>query len=441
MLKLIMLQLIIIKQSCFLVGDQLRFDQESIAGFIKDFVLEDSIESDSKSNLNTVVECQAVFGSRIPFYVNEFWTARQRQVSSIHEISYRACFKAQLPRFFINLLTEPGNLVYDPFSGRGTTAVEAALVGRRVVANDINPLSAILARPRLTVPDLASVRHRLDQIPIDKDHNADFDLSMFYHPRTEVEILSLKHYLQQRKAEAKEDHIDNWLRMVATNRLTGHSSGFFSVYTLPPNQAVSAESQKKINQKRNQVPQYRDVKKLIVRKTASLLKKLQPSEFENLQQAAQTAIFLEHDAATTPEIKSDSVNLTVTSPPFLDIVQYSKDNWLRCWFNGLDSKAIDKRITIAKTVEAWSEVMNRVFIELYRITVPGGWVAFEVGEVRKGKIKLEEYVIPLGLNAGFNCTGVIINSQTFTKTANIWGVDNNLCGTNTNRIVLFHKSS
>ena len=63
--------------------------------------------------------------------------------------------------------------------------------------------------------------------------------------------------------------------MVATNRLTGHSPGFFSVYTLPPNQAVSIESQKRINQKRAQVPPERDIKAIILRKTKSLLSKLQ----------------------------------------------------------------------------------------------------------------------------------------------------------------------
>ena len=41
-------------------------------------------------------------------YTNEFWTSKQRQASSIHEISYRACFKAQLPRFFIDLFTKEG---------------------------------------------------------------------------------------------------------------------------------------------------------------------------------------------------------------------------------------------------------------------------------------------------------------------------------------------
>src|SRR6186713_998065 len=66
----------------------------------------------------------------VPVYEAEFWTSRQRQASPIHEISYRACFKPQLPAYFIGRLTDEGDVVYDPFSGRGTTAVEAALHGR-----------------------------------------------------------------------------------------------------------------------------------------------------------------------------------------------------------------------------------------------------------------------------------------------------------------------
>ena len=65
------------------------------------------------------------------YYINEFWTSGQRQGHSLHEISYRACFKPQLPDFFISRLCERGDAVYDPFSGRGTTAVQAALSGRR----------------------------------------------------------------------------------------------------------------------------------------------------------------------------------------------------------------------------------------------------------------------------------------------------------------------
>ena len=32
----------------------------------------------------------------------EFWTNKQRQACSIHEVSYRACFKPQLPKYFID---------------------------------------------------------------------------------------------------------------------------------------------------------------------------------------------------------------------------------------------------------------------------------------------------------------------------------------------------
>src|SRR3954471_21658839 len=81
-------------------------------------------------------------------FVNEFWTSKQRAASRLHEISYRACFKPQLPRFFIERLTQPGDVVYDPFMGRGTTPVEAALLGRVPYGSDINPLSAVLTRPR-----------------------------------------------------------------------------------------------------------------------------------------------------------------------------------------------------------------------------------------------------------------------------------------------------
>ena len=66
----------------------------------------------------------------VPTFVNEFWTSKQRAASSLHEISYRACCKPQLPRFFIERLTKAGEVVYDPFMGRGTTLVEAALLAR-----------------------------------------------------------------------------------------------------------------------------------------------------------------------------------------------------------------------------------------------------------------------------------------------------------------------
>ena len=375
----------------------------------------------------------------MPVYQQELWTSKQRQANPLHEVSYRACFKPQLPAYFIERLTHKGDVVYDPFSGRGTTAVEAALHGRDVIANDVNPISAILTRPRLEAPNVAQVDVRLRSLRLSSKVRSDLDLSMFFDRETEREILNLREYLRRRRQDGTEDSIDRWIRMVATNRLTGHSPGFFSVYTLPPNQAVTPENQVKINEKLGQQPEYRDICALILRKSMQLQSALNAGDRWQLHRAAASARFLESEADATSAIPAGSVQLTVTSPPFLDVVQYARDNWLRCWFNGFDAEVIGTRITMCATLEDWSDAMLGVMHELYRITRPGGWVAFEVGEVRGGKIKLEETVAPLGLAAGFACEAILINAQRFTKTANIWGVKNNSLGTNSNRIVLFRK--
>jgi len=369
----------------------------------------------------------------------EFWTSSQRQGANLHEISYRACFKPQLPEFFINRFTNPGDLVYDPFAGRGTTAVESALNGRRVVLNDVNPLTRYFTLPRLEVPSLNAVQSRLEAIPKTSTEDAGIDLSMFYEEQTLQELVALRAYLAEREISGTSDDLDRWIRMAATNRLTGHSPGFFSVYSMPPNQAVSQASQIRINEKRNQVPTYRDTHALIMKKSRQLQKGLSEQQLKNLRDAALTAQMFCEDASQTMGLVDSSVQLTVTSPPFLDIVQYSDDNWLRGWFNSIDMVAVSKRITMSKTIEDWNAKMSGVFDELFRVTKPGGYVAFEVGEVRNGKIKLEDAVIPVGIAAGFRCIGVMLNTQEFTKTSNIWGIKNNSHGTNTNRIVLFRK--
>jgi hypothetical protein len=375
----------------------------------------------------------------VPVYEQEFWTSKQRQANPLHEISYRGCFKPQLPGYFIDRLSKPGDFIYDPFSGRGTTAVEAALMGRNVIANDVNPLSAILTQPRLEAPLIATIDVRLRAIRMNAKIANDIDLSMFYHPDTERELLNLRAWLAERRASGKEDAADRWIRMVATNRLTGHSPGFFSAYTLPPNQAVSPESQIRINEKTGKSPEYRDVRALILRKSMQLQSDINAAARWRLQQAAGRAQFLEGPAGDTPGIPDNSVQLTVTSPPFLNVVQYAKDNWLRCWFNSLDAEAIGAGITMASSVNEWSEVMQGVLQEIYRITRPKGWVAFEVGEVQRGSINLDEAVLPLGAAAGFRCEAILINTQKFTKTSNIWGIGNNALGTNSNRIVMLQK--
>lgn len=382
-------------------------------------------------HFGTRTVCETAEG--IPYFVNEFWTSGQRRAHSLHEISYRACFKPQLPGFFIDRLTKSGDSVYDPFMGRGTTPLQAALVGRRPLGNDINPLSKLLLRPRLEPPSLSDVMKVLEEVPWDRPTKVWNDLTVFYHPDTLRSLTNLRQFLLERAPLHVEqpDHAVDWVRMIAINRLTGHSPGFFSVYSLPPNQAVTIEAQRKINAVRQQVPDSRDVRKIILKKTKSLLS-------DGAMPRHPHGLLLTCDAANTHGIRDGEVDLVVTSPPFLNIVQYPKDNWLRCWFAGIDVDSV--KIAMHPKVAAWEAMVRDTLREQARILRPGGHVAFEVGEVRNGKVLLEKVVWRAAEGLPFKRLGVMINQQEFTKTANCWGISNNSGGTNTNRIVLLRRT-
>lgn len=348
----------------------------------------------------------------------------------MHEVSYRACFKPQLPSFFIDRLTEYGDIVYDPFMGRGTTLLEATLKGRIPYGNDTNPLSCALVEPRLNPPTLKQINERLAEIPWVSFKEFEYsELLVFYHPETLAKIEGLRRWFFERIENGKLDNVDLWIRMVAINRLTGHSSGFFSVNTLPPNQAVTIDRQKIINEKRNQTPPFRDVVKIIVKKSKGLLSQGSTN--------TETMLLLTGQSSETKKIADQSVALTVTSPPFLDIVNYESDNWLRCWFLGVDAKNV--QIAQHRKIEDWQSFIASTLTELSRITRVGGHIAFEVGEVRNGTIKLEKSVIDAASGLPLNPLGVMINQQEFTKTSNCWGVSNNTTGTNSNRIVIFER--
>lgn len=403
------------------IFDKVQFADTS-ESFVADLL---SFDEFGQNTLSETVE-------GIPYLINEFWTAGQRQAHSIHEVSYRACFKAQLPEFFIARLTKPGDVVFDPFMGRGTTPVQAALMGRQAFGNDVNPLSVLLSRPRLRPITLLAVAAALKTVDWSRGEIEREDLLAFYHPATLKKLEALRLWIAEHAPLSSNDvdPVADWIRMVAINRLSGHSPGFFSGRSMPPNQAVSVKAQLKINEKLGVSPPERDVAAVIMKKSKTLLK--DGCAHSQVRPSLHTGAAWE-----VPGIADASVDLTVTSPPFLDIVQYASDNWLRCWFAGIDPAAV--AIDMHKTEEAWTAMVHRVLAEQARILRPGGYVAFEVGEVRNGKVLLERLVWRAAEGLPFNRLGVMINDQEFTKTANCWGVDNGSKGTNTNRIVLLQR--
>ena len=376
----------------------------------------------------------------IPRHFDEFWTAKQRQMSSLHySNSYRGSYKPELPEYFISRYTKEGDVVGDPFGGRGTTILQAALMNRIGISNDVNPLSERLAYPKVHPVTVEQIAKRLEEIDLSKevDLSNEEDMSMFYHKDTYKELINLRNYLKTHR-----DDVDRFIEMTAISRLHGHSNGFFSTYSFPQF-SIPKSSQIKINKTRALEPDYRDVKSRILKKAKTTLKS---GGIEELQKISHLHKFTCSDSRTLHGWEDESVDLIVTSPPFLNQVDYVTDNWIENWFCGIPQESIEDKIVQTPDLHVWRDFVSDTLSALHRVLKKDGLLAMEVGEVKyQGNIlNLDEILVNLTCSKKYNMDQfrvkeIFVQSQQFTKLANCFRVKNNELGTNTHRIVLMEK--
>ncbi len=131
----------------------------------RDQVLRDleSFCNQDRQTQKVIRQCICRDGTRVelPVFVNHFWLRGQRAGSSIHRVAYRGMFSPLLARFFIEGLSRPGDIVYDPYMGRGTVPIEAALLRRVPFGTDANPLSKLIVEPRLKPQRASTVNGRI----------------------------------------------------------------------------------------------------------------------------------------------------------------------------------------------------------------------------------------------------------------------------------------
>ncbi len=152
---------------------------------------------------------------------------------------------------------------------------------------------------------------------------------------------------------------------------------------MPPNQAVSIRRQLVLNERHKLLPESRDVEMLILKKSHSLQRTL-----THLERHQLASLDPEHNIGTglaenLHHIDDESVQLVMTSPPFFNVVNYRQDNWLRCWFAGIDLERIPK---VTSSASQWTAQISKALCEMLRILKAGGHIALEVGEIKKGQI-------------------------------------------------------
>ena len=93
------------------------------------------------------------FGKRVSNWVGRDYVYPTNVLHMATECSYKghpATFPMQLPSWFIELFTDPGDMVLDPYAGSGTTSVAAKKLNRNSMAIEIQKDFCTIIKERLS---------------------------------------------------------------------------------------------------------------------------------------------------------------------------------------------------------------------------------------------------------------------------------------------------
>ena len=74
---------------------------------------------------------------------------------------YFAMFPESFASDWIERITKPGDIILDPFCGRGTAPFQALLMKRHALACDVNPVAYCITRAKTNAPSISTLLRRL----------------------------------------------------------------------------------------------------------------------------------------------------------------------------------------------------------------------------------------------------------------------------------------
>ncbi len=244
---------------------------------------------------------------------------------------YFAMFPPEFVAEHVEAHTSPGELVFDPFCGRGTALFESLLRGRRAIGVDINPVAACITGAKVDPPTLASAHRRLRQLEAAFDPAIVGDLpeSAFFkacfHGHTLKQIVYLRGNL-----DWKGSRVDRFIAAVLLGCLHGesHKSQNCLSNRMPRTISTKPEYSLKWWAARELLPPERDAFAVLRRMSAFRL----ASEGPLLR--GKVRMRDARQAGSAYPGMAGQVKLFLTSPPYLDTTNYREDQWLRLWFLG-----------------------------------------------------------------------------------------------------------
>jgi site-specific DNA-methyltransferase (adenine-specific) len=404
------------------------------------------------------------------------WKAQPRLWGpSLHPMcSYLASFPASLAHAFIARYSRPGDVVLDPFSGRGTAPLQAAAEGRIGVGNDLNPFAHLLTAAKLEPAVPAEARTRLAALrlgwaadatawialaervrshpghpaarvpragsgdgPNAQDEPVADEVAISFHPRTLGQLLYV------RSALRLDERVDRFLAGALVGILHGKTPSYLS--TLMPNTFSMAPRYVRDFARDHafEAPE-RDVFDGVAAKLDRLFRQPVPAtEGLALLGDARTA-GRRTRAALRARGLPDRARLVITSPPYLRVLKYGYYNWLRLWLLGEDARAVDAALDDAHHRAPYLVFMREVLADLRHALTDDAVVVLVIGDVETdrgkplaGGVGLAERVWEeAAYPAGYRVAGVVRDEiAPGRKMTKLWG-DEAGRATKTDRILV-----
>ncbi|MEK6719634.1 MAG: DNA methyltransferase [Chloroflexota bacterium] len=375
------------------------------------------------------------------------WKTQQRLWGhSFHPMcSYLASFPAGLTHAFIARYSRPGDVVLDPFSGRGTTPLQAAAEGRIGVGNDLNPFAHLLTAAKVEPATPPEARTRLASLRVGwAGQSADWlalagriqgdpahggpepvpvEVAVAFHPRTFAQLLYVRATLRL------ENRVDRFLAAAITGILHGKSPTYLSEL-MPNTFSMAPRYVREYAARTDFRSPERDVFDCLSLKLDRLYRQPVPrtSGIALLGDARDAGE--RSRAALRARGLPDRARLVVTSPPYLRVVKYGYYNWLRTWFLGFDAATIDATLDDAHHREPYLEFLRQVLAGLRPALTDDAVVVLVVGDVEtdrgrrlEGGIGLAERVWEdAAAPEGYHLAGVVLDAvHAHRKMTKLWG--------------------
>lgn len=304
-------------------------------------------------------------------FVPRRWAARGGDTeSSVHTLSpYIGKLKARIARDLIGRYAGHGAHVLDPFCGSGTIPLEAAVQGAIPYGFDNSPYAVLITRAKLFAhPTCRTALDRLSAVHRASERRPQPDLRKvpswvrrFFHPQTLRDAIRFADECTERQ---------EWFLLACLLGILHHQRPGFLSY--PASHLVPYLRDKSFP--RPEFPELYGPRELLPRMIAKVERSYatgdvpfsSPPQSNVRLEGVETAVFPEVDAI-------------ITSPPYMNALDYRRDNRLRLWFLDRSTsdavrEPVDQRHEFAKTM--------RVFLTKAAAALrPGGHLVMVVGEM------------------------------------------------------------